>query len=187
MKAYLFACFIFIFCIIGLPDKSYAGKDPNILKTGVSYVLLTEYDSQGAMFYNDLSHYIGDRVAMGFNFSVLNASRFDQVQQIFSIKNSFYTGSFHMSLDMVQNQTITLRAAAGPTFRHRAEINSSADNGTIDGSVRHIRTADIGGLAFIENDFNLSRYGVAGGRIAYYYYTKGTPVFAVGFHVGFVF
>lgn len=163
-------------------------KEPTTLKAGVSYVWLSDYDSQGLMFYNDFHHYVGGKVAVGMNIAALSASRYDEGMKIYTIKNTFYMASMHATVDLMQNETLAMRLGAGPTVRHRAEINSDAEGeGTVDGSVEHIRTSDVGAVGYLENDFFIFKNGVAGGRIGYHYYTKGTAVFSLGFHLGFSF
>jgi hypothetical protein len=167
--------------------KRATSKDPNTFKSGVSFVWLSEFDSQGLMFSNRFSHYLGERTALGLNVGLLSASRYDEGKQIYSIKNTFYMGGLEASFDLIQKETISLRLGAGGAARHRSEINSDAEEGTVDGSVAHIKTSDVGFNGFLENDFSFLRSGVAGARIEYFYYTSGTPVFAIGMHVGFKF
>lgn len=183
----IFFALILVFLV--LPMVSFAGKNkyPNTLKTGVSYAWLSDYDSQGLMFYTNYNNYFGDRFAIGINIGALNASRFDKSKEIYTIKNTFYMGSLDASYDLLQNDMITLRVGGGPALRHRAEVNSNVEDGTADGSVRHVRASDTGVNAYLENDFNFSRFGVMGGRVGYHYFSEGTPVFSMGFHVGFKF
>lgn len=186
----LFPALILSLClaVFGPVHKSYAGNDPNAFKAGISFVWLSDYDSQGIMFSNRFNHYLGERVAVGLNLGVLAASRYDKVMEIYSIKNTFYMGSLEASVDVLQNDMISLRLGAGGAARHRSEINTDAeDEGTKDGSVIHIRTSDVGFNGFLENDFNFGRNGITGARVDYFYYTKGTPVLAFGMHVGFRF
>ncbi|WP_250427323.1 hypothetical protein [Pontibacter ruber] len=175
--------------LLAVPTVSFAGKNkyPNTLKTGVSYAWLSEYDSEGLMFYTNYNNYFGDRFAIGFNVGALNASRYDKAKQIYTVKNNFYMGSLDATYDLLQNDMITLRIGGGPALRHRGEVNANIVDGTPDGSVRHVRASDIGVNGYIENDFNFSRFGVMGGRVAYHHYSEGTPVFSLGFHVGFKF
>ncbi len=166
---------------------SFAGKNPNTLKAGIGYVWLSDYDSQGLMFYNSYSHAIGKRAGIGANFGLLNASRYDDTKQIYSIQNTFYMGSLDLMFEPLKNESVVFRLGAGPAIRHRAEINSNAEDGTVDGSVKHIRTSDVGFNGYIENDFNILKNGVAGGRVEYFYFTEGSPVFSIGLHIGFKF
>lgn len=181
--------FLYTLCIaLLLPmANAWAGKDPNTLKAGVSYIWLSEYDSQGVMFNNSFAHHFGKRVAVGLNLGLASGTRFDDIKQIYSIKNTFYMANLEASYDLFNTETLSFRVGGGAGARHRAEINSSAQNGTADGSVRHINTSDFGYNGFIENDFNFLRNGVAGGRIGYYYYATGTPIFSIGLHMGFKF
>lgn len=158
-----------------------------MLKAGVSYIWLSEYDSQGLMFSNSYSHRFGDRLSVGLNLGLATGSRFDDVKEIYSIKNTFYMANLEASLDLINNESVAFRLGGGPGVRHRAEINSNAEDGTEDGSVKHIKTSDVGFNGFIENDFNILRNGVAGGRVGYFYYSSGTSVFAIGLHIGFKF
>lgn len=182
-------CFFFLTGFSSYADtfKRFSSKDPNNFKAGVSFVWLSDFDSQGLMFSNRFNHYLGERIAVGANLGLLNASRYDEGKQIYSIKNTFYMGGLEASFDMLKNESVNLRLGVGGIARHRSEINSDAEEGTVDGSVAHIRTADVGFNGFLENDFNFLRNGIVGGRIEYLYYTKGTPVFAMGLHVGFRF
>ncbi|MEJ8801720.1 hypothetical protein [Pontibacter sp. H249] len=181
--------FFYIIPIVFLLSLSsaQAGKDPSALKAGVSYIWLSEYDSQGLMFSNSFSHHLSDRFAVSLNLGLATGSRYDDVKEIYSIKNTFYMANLEASFDLINNQAMAFRIGGGLGGRHRAEINSNAEDGTVDGSVKHIKTSDIGYNGFIENDFNILRNGVAGGRVGYYYYTSGTPVFSIGLHVGFKF
>ncbi|GAB3204488.1 hypothetical protein GCM10027293_38670 [Pontibacter aydingkolensis] len=158
-----------------------------MLKAGVSYIWLSEYDSQGLMFNNRFSHHVSDRFAVGLNMGLAAGSRFDDVKEIYSIKNTFYMANLEASFDVLNNESVAFRIGGGVGARHRAEINSNADDGTVDGSVKHIKTSEVGYNGFIENDFNILRNGVAGGRVGYFAYTKGTPVFSIGLHIGFKF
>ncbi|HEY4652298.1 MAG TPA: hypothetical protein VIG72_12835 [Pontibacter sp.] len=168
--------------------RNSSTKDPNNFKSGISFVWLSDYDSQGLMFSNKFSHYLGERLSVGVNVGLLTASRYDEGKQIFSIKNTFYMGALEAGFDLIRNDMVTLRLGAGGTARKRNEINSEAeDQGTIDGSVVHIKTSDVGVNGFLENDFSFLRSGIIGGRVDYFYYTSGTPVFAIGLHVGFRF
>lgn len=178
-----------VLCALFLtPTLSFAGKDNNTLKAGVSYVWLSDYDSQGMMFSNSFNHYLSNRLSLGLNLGMLSASRYDKVEELFSIKNTFYMGSLEASFDLLRNESIAFRIGGGGAARHRAEINSNAeDEGTLDGKVMHIKTSDFGFNGYIENDFSILKNGVAGGRIGYYYYTKGTPVLSIGMHIGFTF
>ncbi len=166
-----------------------AGNNPNSVKTGVSYVWLSDYDSQGIMFSDQFTHYLrGNKMALGLNVGLLAASRFDEMKQIYAIKNTFYMATLEASYDLLNNETIRLRVGAGPSVRHRAEISSSdADQGTIDGSVKHIKTSEAGFNVFLANDFGVLRHGVAGARIEYFHYAKGTPILSLGMHIGFAF
>ncbi|WP_347156471.1 hypothetical protein [Pontibacter chitinilyticus] len=173
---------------MALSQPAYASKDDNTLKTGISYVWLSDYDSQGVMFSDRYSHYLGDRFAAGLNLGLLAASRYDEIKQLYTIKNTFYMGTLELSYDVIKNDAIRLRVGAGGSMRHRAEISSNTkDLGTLDGSVRHIKSSEGGYNAFLENDFGILKNGVAGGRIEYFSYAKGTPVFAIGLHIGFSF
>ncbi|RIJ42575.1 hypothetical protein [Pontibacter oryzae] len=163
-------------------------KDPATLKAGVSFVWLAENDSQGLMFSNSFNHYLGNRLAVGLNLGMLSAKRFDNSKQIYTVQNTFYMGSAEVTFDLMQSESVLFRIGGGPTARHRAEINSSLENvGTQDGSVTHVKTSEAGVVGFIENDFNILKNGVAGGRVGYFHYSKGTPVLSVGMHVGFKF
>ncbi len=187
MRPTFFSVVLFLsFCLLG-SSYSYAGKDPNAYKSGASFVWLSEYDSQGLMFSNRYSRYLGERAALGVNVGLLTASRYDSGKEIFSIKNTFYMGTLEASFDLIQKETVSLRLGAGGSARHRSEIDSDAEEGTVDGSVAHIRTSDIGFNGYLENDFTFLRSGIVGGRVEYFYYTKGTPIFALGLHVGFRF
>ncbi len=168
-------------------QNSYAGKNPNTLKSGISYVWLSDYDSQGLMFYNSYAYSIGKRAGIGANLGLLNASRYDATKEIYSIKNTFYIGSLDLIFQPLNNESVAFRLGAGPAIRHRAEINSNAETGTVDGSVKHIKASDVGFNGYIENDFNILKNGVAGGRVEYFYFTEGTPVFSIGLHLGFKF
>ncbi|MCX2740173.1 hypothetical protein [Pontibacter anaerobius] len=165
-----------------------AGKEPATLKAGVNFVWLSENDSQGLMFSNSFSHYLGDRLSLGLNLGLLSAKRYDDSKQIYTIQNTFYMGSLEAAFDVMQGEIVLLRLGAGPSFRHRAEINSDPEGqGTVDGSVTHIKTSDVGLHGFLENDFSILRNGVAGGRISYFHYKDGTPVLSIGMHLGFKF
>ncbi|WP_187033085.1 hypothetical protein [Pontibacter deserti] len=186
----IFLCFFLLSSFNSYADsyKRATSKDPNAFKAGVSFVWLSDFDSQGLMFSNRFNHYLGERVAVGLNLGLLTASRYDEGKQLYSIKNTFYMGGIEASFDLLSNETVNLRIGAGGSARHRSEINSDPEGeGTFDGSVAHIRTGDVGFNGFLENDFNFGRNGIAGGRIEYLYYSKGTPVFAIGLHVGFKF
>lgn len=169
-------------------SKNVRSKDPATLKAGLSFVWLAENDSQGLMFSNSFNHYVGKRLAVGLNLGMLSAKRFDDTKQIYNVQNTFYMGSAELTFDLMQSESVLFRLGAGPSVRHRAEINSSLeDEGTQDGSVTHVKTSEAGVLGFLENDFNILKNGVAGGRVSYFHYTKGTPVLSVGMHVGFKF
>ncbi|MDX5422530.1 MAG: hypothetical protein LPK14_09780 [Hymenobacteraceae bacterium] len=180
-------------CVLFLASESIAQgfgskKNPNSLKAGVSFVWLSDYDSQGVMFNNRYNHFFGDRFAAGLNIGLVSASRYDDVKEIYSIKNTFFMAGLEASYDLLQNESVAFRVGGGGNFRRRSEINSNVeDEGTVDGSVAHIKTTDAGFSGFIENDFNILRNGVAGARIEYFHYTKGTPVLAIGLHLGFKF
>ncbi|ARS35898.1 hypothetical protein CA264_10880 [Pontibacter actiniarum] len=164
------------------------GKEPAMLKAGVNFVWLSENDSQGLMFSNSFDHYLSDRLAVGLSLGLLSAKRYDEAKEIYTVQNTFYMASLEATFDILQNESVAFRLGAGPTARHRAEINSDPeDEGTQDGSVTHIKTSDVGAFGFIENDFNILRNGVAGGRIAYFHYSEGTPVLSIGMHLGFKF
>ncbi|MBB6612052.1 hypothetical protein H7F15_13460 [Pontibacter sp. Tf4] len=168
--------------------KSSSAKDPNNFKAGISFVWLSDYDSQGLMFSNKFGHYFGERFSVGLNVGLLTASRYDEGKKIFSIKNTFYMGALEAGFDVIRNEQVTLRLGVGGTARRRNEINSEPDDqGTVDGSVVHIKTSDTGVNGFLENDFSFLRSGIIGGRVDYFYYTSGTPVFGIGLHVGFRF
>jgi hypothetical protein len=165
-----------------------AGKEPTSLKAGVNFVWLSENDSQGLMFSNSFSHYLGKRLALGLNLGLLSAKRYDDAKKIFTVQNTFYMGSVEAAFDVMNGEKVDVRLGAGPAFRHRAEINSDPeDQGTQDGSVTHIKTSDVGLHGFLENDFGILRNGIAGGRIAYYHFTDGTPILSIGLHLGFRF
>ena len=167
---------------------AFGSKDSGSLRASVSYVWLSDFDSQGLMFNNRLYHYLGERLGIALNMGMLAGSRYDESSKIYTIKNTYYMGGFEIYYDLLQNETVVFRLGGGPTARHRSEINTDPEDiGTVDGSVVHIRTADVGFNGFIENDFGILRNGVAGGRVEYLHYTKGTPVLAVGLHVGFTF
>ncbi|MCC9165688.1 hypothetical protein [Pontibacter harenae] len=57
----------------------------------------------------------------------------------------------------------------------------------MDGSVKHIKASDFGGSAYFENDFGFGKNGVIGGRVEYQHFLDGSPVLAVGLHLGFTF
>ncbi|AKD05267.1 hypothetical protein POKO110462_14535 [Pontibacter korlensis] len=165
-----------------------AGKEPAALKAGVNFVWLSENDSQGMMFSNSFSHYVGKRLSVGLNLGLLSAKRYDDAKQIYTVQNTFYMGSLEAAFDVMQGETVSFRLGAGPSARHRAEVNSDPEGqGTQDGSVTHIKTSDVGFHGFFENDFNILRNGVAGGRVSYFHYTEGTPILSIGLHLGFKF
>ncbi|WP_162052741.1 hypothetical protein [Pontibacter pamirensis] len=194
IKIFTRAAFLLGFILFQLSSLStsaqgvFANKDPGSLRASVSYVYLSDFDSQGLMFSNRLHHYLGERFGLGVNLGMLSGSRYDKTSEIYTIKSTYYMGGFELNYDLLQNETLVFRIGGGMTGRHRSEINSDPEDvGTVDGSVVHIRTADVGVTGFIENDFGVFRNGVAGGRIEYLYYTKGSPVLAVGLHMGFTF
>jgi hypothetical protein len=165
-----------------------AGKEPSSLKAGVNFVWLSENDSQGLMFSNNFSHYLSDRLSLGLNLGLLSAKRYDDAKQIYTVQNTFFMSSVDAAFDVMQGEIVTFRLGAGPSFRHRAEINSDPEGqGTVDGSVTHIKTSDIGVQGFLENDFGILRNGIAGGRISYFHYKDGTPILSIGLHLGFKF
>ncbi|MEJ8755820.1 hypothetical protein WG947_02330 [Pontibacter sp. H259] len=168
--------------------KNSSLKNPNTFKSGVGFVWLSDFDSQGLMFNNSYNRYLTERVALGLNVGLVTASRYDEGKQLYSIKNTFYMGGLEASFDLLKNETVSLRLGAGGTARHRSEINSDPEGeGTFDGAVAHIRTSDVGYNGFLENDFTFLRSGIIGARVGYYSYSKGTPIFAIGMHVGFRF
>jgi len=168
--------------------KNSSLKDPNTFKSGISFVWLSDFDSQGLMFSSGYNHYLSERLALGLNVGMVAASRFDEGKQLYSIKNTFYMGGLEASFDLLKNESVSLRLGAGGTARHRSEINSDPEGeGTFDGAVAHIRTSDVGFNGFLENDFSFLRSGIIGARVGYYSYSSGTPVFAIGLHVGFRF
>ncbi|PTX18751.1 hypothetical protein C8N40_10540 [Pontibacter mucosus] len=165
-----------------------AGKEPASVKAGVSFVWLSENDSQGLMFSNNFSHYLGKRLALGLNLGLLSAKRYDDAKQIYTIQNTFYMGSLEAAFDVMHGEKVDVRFGAGPAFRHRAEINSDPEGqGTQDGSVTHIKTSDVGFHGFLENDFDILRNGIAGGKISYFHFNDGTPILSIGLHLGFRF
>ncbi|MFD3000507.1 hypothetical protein ACFS7Z_09065 [Pontibacter toksunensis] len=195
IKNILKAALLLAFLLFGLSYQTvyaqgvFANKDPGSLRASISYVWLSDFDSQGLMFNNRLHHYLGERFGLGVNVGMLSGSRYDESSRIYTIKSTYYMGGFDLNYDVLQNATLVFRVGAGMTGRHRSEINTDPEDlgGTVDGSVVHIRTADVGVTGFIENDFGIFRNGVAGGRLEYMYYTKGSPVLAIGLHVGFTF
>lgn len=187
MKFFLRFFYLLPLALLFNLSEAKAGKDPNMLKAGVSYIWLSENDSQGIMFSNKFSHKVGEKLALGLNVGLAEGSRYDNTQEIFTIKNTFYMGTIEASYDFINNESVTFRIGGGPGARHRSEINSNASDGKVDGSVRHIKSSDVGVNGFIENDFNILRNGIAGGRIEYFHYNKGTSVFSIGMHIGFKF
>ncbi|WP_439881945.1 hypothetical protein ACSX1A_02040 [Pontibacter sp. MBLB2868] len=180
--------FLFIILFLANTSRASAQRDPTMLKAGVSFVWLSDYDSQGLMFSNKLSHYFTKNITVGMNVGLLSAFRYDDIKEIYSIQNTFLMATLEGSVDMINNESVIFRVGGGPGIRYRAEINSDAEDvGTVDGSVVHVKSTDIGFDGYLENDFNILRNGVAGGRIDYFYYTSGTPVLALGFHIGFKF
>lgn len=154
----------------------------------MSFAWLSDFDSQGLMFGNRLHHYLGERFGAGVTLGMLSSSRFDKVKDIYTIKSTYYMWGVEGTFDLLQNESVAFRIGAGPAARHRSEISTENElGGTKDGSVTHIRTSDVGVSGFIENDFGILRNGMAGGRIEYIYYTKGTPVLSLGLHLGFRF
>lgn len=169
-------------------QNAFGSSDPTSLRASVNFVWLSDFDSQGLMFSNRLHHYLGERFGAGLTVGLLSSSRFDKVKDIYTIKSSHYMWGVEGTFDVLRNETVAFRLGAGPAARHRSEISTDEEAGsTTDGTVSHIRTADVGFNAFIENDFDILNKGVAGGRVEYIYFTKGTPVLAVGLHVGFRF
>ncbi|GHA54503.1 hypothetical protein GCM10007389_02280 [Pontibacter akesuensis] len=163
-------------------------SNPGSLRAGINYVFLSDSDSQGLLFQNTLHHYVGKRFGVGVNLGLLSAKNYDEAMQIYTVQNAFYMASVEGTFDLMQNESVAFRLGVGPAVRHRSEISSDPeDQGTQDGSVTHIKTTDIGVDAFIENDFSILRNGVAGGRVGYFYYTKGTAVLSIGIHLGFSF
>ncbi|WP_299820950.1 hypothetical protein [uncultured Pontibacter sp.] len=187
MNRHLRLLYIIPLFLLFSASAAQAGKDPNMVKAGVSYIWLSEYDSQGIMFSNSFSHHFSDRFAVGLNLGLASGSRYDDVKEIYSIKNAFYMGNLEASFDVMNNESVAFRLGGGVGARHRAEINSNSEDGTVDGSVKHIKTSDVGFNGFIENDFNILRNGVAGGRVGYFYYKSGTSVLSIGLHLGFKF
>jgi hypothetical protein len=187
MKLILRLLFITPLVLILTLSAAQAGKDPNMLKSGVSYIWLSENDSQGLMFSNRFSHQVGEKFSLGLNVGLAEGSRYDNTQEIFTIKNTFYMGTIEASFDFINNESVAFRVGGGPGARHRAEVNSNAADGKVDGSVRHIKASDVGVNGFIENDFNILRNGIAGGRVEYFHYRTGTSIFSIGMHIGFKF
>ncbi|TPE42857.1 hypothetical protein [Pontibacter mangrovi] len=165
-----------------------AGKEPGALKAGVYFVWLSENDSQGLLFSNNFSHYLSKKLSVGLDVGLLSAKRYDDAKKIFTVQNTFYMASLGAAFDALQGEKVTLRLGAGPSVRHRAEVNSDPEGqGTQDGSVTHIKTSDTGFFGYLENDFGAFRNGIAGGRISYFHYSDGTPVLSIGVHMGFKF
>ena len=167
---------------------SFGKNEPTSLRANVGFAWLSDFDSQGLVFGNRLHHYLGERFGAGVTLGLLSSSRFDKVKDIYTIKSTYYMWGVEGTFDLLQNESVAFRVGAGPAARHRSEISTEDEiGGTKDGSVTHVRTADVGVSGFIENDFGILRNGMAGGRVEYIYYTKGTPVLSVGLHLGFRF
>jgi hypothetical protein len=179
---------LIIFFICANVQETWAQRESSSLKAGVSFVWLTDFDSQGLMFSNRINHYFTKNITGGVNVGLLSAFRYDNIKEIYSVQNTFLMATLEGGVDLINNESVILRVGGGPGVRYRAEINSDAqDVGTKDGSVVHVKSNDFGISTFLENDFNILRNGVAGGRVEYYHYASGTPVLAFGFHIGFKF
>ena len=90
MKSFLRLFFLISLSLLLTLPAAQAGKDPNMLKAGVSYIWLSENDSQGIMFSNRFSHQIGEKFSLGLNVGLAEGARYDDRQEIFTIKNTFY-------------------------------------------------------------------------------------------------
>ncbi|MCJ8164933.1 hypothetical protein MKJ04_08755 [Pontibacter sp. E15-1] len=189
----VFLVLILLFAPLMTPTVQAQGKFggrkiASSLKAGVNFVWLSEFDSQGIMFTNRYHHYVSDRLGLGLHAGLLSSARYDDVKNIYTIKNTYLVGGAEASFDILQNESVAFRIGAGPMARRRSELTTDEGvGGTQDGSLTHVRTTDIGANAFIENDFGILRNGVAGGRIEYMYYTQGTQVLSIGVHLGFQF
>ncbi|MCC9165689.1 hypothetical protein [Pontibacter harenae] len=105
MKPFSYAITIIFFVSMALAKPvNAAGNDSNIFKAGVSYTWLPENDSQGFLFYNKYGRYLTDHIVLGFNLGALNASRYDNVMGIYTVKNKFFTATLVATVDIVNNK-----------------------------------------------------------------------------------
>lgn len=168
----------------------------NNFRTGVGFAYIVEGDNSGAIFSQQFTRELADRLNFSVSGEYLSSSRYDQGKQIFTSRKAFVMFDAALSWDLTEHETYGVKIGAGPAFRRRSELDVAGMESTEGTNVPiansndvyvHIREKDYGGKVLLEMDFYNDNRLFFGGRAAGYIYNAGSSIFAISINMGYAF
>ena len=165
-------------------------KQKNNLKAGTSIVFLMDVDNGGIMYYHQYTRHLCRLFDASASIGYLNAQRFDDADKTFTLNKTYVMLDATGYLNFWRSDRFALKIGAGPSLRHRSEIDLIDNSQVIETGERkyqHTNTKDVGGNALIENDFYMGDRVILGTRIGGHFYNDGTPLVSFGLNLGYKF
>ncbi|MFC6996564.1 hypothetical protein [Rufibacter roseus] len=197
MNSFLFkiiACGIF--CLLLSQTVSAQARYRNNFRTGVGFAYIVEGDNSGAIFTQQYTRELTDRLNFSLSGEYLSSSRYDQGKEIFTSRKAFVMFDASLYFDLLENDKFTIKIGAGPAVRRRSEVdlvqgainnNSGTPGTTADEHFIHNRERDFGGKIVLENDFHNDNRLFFGWRASGYFYNAGSSIFSAGLTMGYSF
>ncbi|GAA4309000.1 hypothetical protein [Nibribacter koreensis] len=187
--------FVAVLCSVISFSASGQHVYKNSFRSGVAFAYIVEGDNSGALFSNQYSRELTDRLNVAISGEYLSSSRFDQGKKIFTSRKAFVMFDTSVYFDLLENDKFTIKIGAGPAVRRRSELDlakgalgdNTTPGATPDEQFIHTREKDFGGKIALENDFFSDNRLFFGWRATGYLYNKGTSIFSVGLNMGYAF
>ncbi len=184
------------FLLLLSQSVSAQAKYRNNFRTGVGFAYIVEGDNSGALFSQQYTREMTDRLNFSLSGEYLSSSRYDQSSKIFSSRKAFVMFDASASWDLTEHETYGIKVGVGPAFRRRSEIDlvkgipggaGTSPGITPEANFIHNREKDYGGKAFLEMDFYSDNRLFFGGRAVGYIYNEGSSIFALSLNMGYAF
>ncbi|WP_192822565.1 hypothetical protein [Rufibacter sp. LB8] len=180
--------FVAFFCLLASQTVSAQALYKNNFRTGVGFAYIVEGDNSGAIFSQQYTRELSDRLNLSVSGEYLSSSRYDQGQKIFTSRKAFVMFDAAVSWDLTEHPTYGVKIGVGPAVRRRSEVDLKTGlSGNDVNNYIHSRERDFGGKVFLENDFYSDNRLFFGGRAAGYFYNKGSNIFAISVNMGYAF
>ncbi|WP_153042697.1 hypothetical protein [Rufibacter ruber] len=194
--SFLFKSFLAgIFCLLVAQSASAQHIYKNNFRTGVGFAYIVEGDNSGAIFTQQYTRELSDRLNFSISGEYLSSSRYDQSKEIFTSRKAFVMFDASLFFDLIESEKYSIRIGAGPAVRRRSEVDlvqGALGNNTTPGTTAgenfiHSREKDFGGKVVLENDFFSDNRLFFGWRASGYFYNAGTSIFSAGLTMGYSF
>lgn len=189
------AFFAGIFCLSMGQSTAAQHVYRNNFRTGIAFAYIVEGDNSGALFTQQYTRELGNRLNFSISGEYLSSSRYDQSKNIFTSRKAFVMFDASLFFDLMENEKYTIKLGAGPALRRRSEVDlvrGALGNNTTPGTTAgenfiHKRERDYGGKIVLENDFFSDNRLFFGWRATGYIYNAGTAIFSAGVNMGYAF